>query len=320
MNKKSLAALAVLSSAAMAASASASLLMYEPFDQNVPAGTNISGLVNASSGNTWYQTGGTLGTDHQTASGNLTGPTGFPASTGNSAVLENAAEPDYDKITLNGGHVGESNPGNIYYSFLIDVPSISGLTVPSTNVNAGNDVLIGFNNQPATAPSTSRPQNWGASVVIRLNNTTVATSTGYNLGIRSSGTASGAGNTYWSGSLTPGTTNLVVVEYAASGTTGQSVSSVWINPDSSNYGAANAPAADGSSIGDITNTNNSVDYIESLTIGAGIATGAAPSNTDMDEIRVGTTWADVTAVPEPASLGLLGLAATALVGRRRKMA
>jgi len=37
---------------------------------------------------------------------------------------------------------------------------------------------------------------------------------------------------------------------------------------------------------------------------------------DFDEIRVATTWAEV-AVPEPASLGLLGLAGLLLLGRRR---
>jgi hypothetical protein len=39
----------------------------------------------------------------------------------------------------------------------------------------------------------------------------------------------------------------------------------------------------------------------------------------LDEIRVGTEWADVAPVPEPTALALFGLGAVGLLARRRRM-
>ena len=48
--------------------------------------------------------------------------------------------------------------------------------------------------------------------------------------------------------------------------------------------------------------------------------GHAVGDGDLDELRIGTTYADVvpTAVPEPAALSLLALGGVALLGRRRR--
>lgn len=46
--------------------------------------------------------------------------------------------------------------------------------------------------------------------------------------------------------------------------------------------------------------------------------GSGNFTAGIDEIRVGTTLADVSAIPEPTALGLLGIAGLALVSRRRR--
>ena len=51
---------------------------------------------------------------------------------------------------------------------------------------------------------------------------------------------------------------------------------------------------------------------------AGVWVGT--TNVLFDEIRVGTTFADVTSVPEPTSIALLGAAAMGLIARRRRHA
>ncbi|MGB7161527.1 MAG: hypothetical protein WBD40_25940 [Tepidisphaeraceae bacterium] len=43
-----------------------------------------------------------------------------------------------------------------------------------------------------------------------------------------------------------------------------------------------------------------------------------PTPITVDELRIGTTWADVAPVPEPAALSLVGLGFLALPARRRR--
>jgi hypothetical protein len=203
----------------------------------------------------------------------------------------------------------------LYYSLLLNVPDTAGLTVPNSNVNANNDIIIAFNNTPGTGP---RPSSWAGELVIRLGS--VANT--FNLGIRASTTA--AGTTYFTGDLNPATTYLVVARYASGATAGTGgVNDLWINPSSATFGLA-APAPDGSTAGHISNTGSS-DHVDTLIIGAGIATGATPNQTNIDEIRVGETWADVTSVtafvsvPEPATVGLFGIAVIGVLAQRRRI-
>jgi hypothetical protein len=308
--KKNLAVMTILCSAA--SSASASLLVYEPFDY-APAGTAIAGLTNTSSTGspTWAAAGAATTPVHQIESGNLTAPTGFPAPIGNSGSTRNADWTQFDRLSLGAGYGTNTS---LYYSLLLNVPATTGLTVSHTNLNANNDAIIMFNN--ATGASGTRPSNWAGELVTRLGS--VANT--YNVGIRASNTT--ANTTYWTGDLTPGDTHLVVVRYSQGATDSSGaddLNSIWIDPSSTTFGLAeaNVPAPDGSSDGTINSSSPTVNFAASLAIGAGIAAGTAPSQINIDEIRVGETWADVTTVPEPASLGLLAFAGVGLLRRKR---
>jgi hypothetical protein len=284
----------------------ANLLIYEPFDYST--GSAIVGQSDpyAPVGGPSWAAAGTAGTTvHQVASGSLTGPSGFPASVGNSGSLMNADSNEYARMSL-GSVYGTS--ATLFYSALIDVPATNGLTTANSNVNANNDGIIAFNNNSGAG---TKPNTWAGELVVRLG----ASANTYNLGIRGSTTA--AGTTYFSSDLTPGTTYLVVVQFTEGATAGTGgLSSMWINPSSATFGAASAPAADGSTAGTYSTTAAN-DHTSSLIIGAGIAAGADPNQTLVDEIRVGTTWADVTSVPEPSTLALAGFGLLGLISWHR---
>jgi MYXO-CTERM domain-containing protein len=192
------------------------------------------------------------------------------------------------------------------------------LTVANTNLNANNDFIIGFNN---TQGAGSRPSNWGGELVIRLGSVAGT----YNLGIRASSTPGGTnpGHTYWTPDITANTdAHLIVVRYtqgAVPGTPSDDDSnSLWLDPSSANFGVAEnlVPSPDGSSTGSINQNSPTNNYVSSIMIGAGISAGSNPNSLTFDELRVSTTWADVTAVPEP--MGLAGVAAFGLLAFRRR--
>ena len=283
----------------------ADLLIYEPFDY--AAGSAIIGSTDTySPGSPVWARAGTVGTGsvHGVVTGSLTAPSGFPTSVGNSGVTIGGPTAtgdwkEYARLTL-GTEYGANS--TTYYSLLLNVPSTTGLTVAHSNVTANNDGIIAFNN--AAGANAAEPNSWGGELVIRLGS--VANT--YNLGIRASTT--GANPVYWTGDLTPGGTHLLVASYAIGATPGTGgLSSLWLDPTS--FGGA-APSPDGTTIGTIGTAAN--DHVDSVILGAGIATGAAPNQTFVDEIRAGNTWADVTslAVPEPSTLGLAGFGALAL--------
>jgi hypothetical protein len=47
--------------------------------------------------------------------------------------------------------------------------------------------------------------------------------------------------------------------------------------------------------------------------------GSDGDNVTFDEVRFGETWADVTTIPEPTTLGLVASVALGLIGIRRMM-
>ena len=282
----------------------AGLLIYEPFDYS-PGATIIGQTDIYSPGSpTWLRAGTATTPEHQVISPSLTMPSGLPPSIGNAGeTIGGQAGGDWTEYARMNLPMEYGASSSLYYSLLLNVPSTTGLTIANSNANANNDGIIAFNN--SMGAQSTRPNTWAGELVIRLGATTGT----FDLGIRASTTA--ANTTYWSADLTPGSTYFVVVGWAESATPGTGgLSSLWINPNSSTYGASIAPAADGSTVGTFSATAAN-DHTDSLILGAGIASGTTPSQTWVDEIRVGDTWADV--VPEPSTLTLAGLGALFMV-------
>jgi MYXO-CTERM domain-containing protein len=330
--KKQVAAAVVGSVAALAASqASAGLLVYEPFDYTVGdpiAGKTPSNVYQVpNTGNTW-QSAGTVGsTRHQIASGSLVPPPGFPSSgppntIGNSGLLKAVDRTELNRLDLPTTYGVNST---LYYSLLLQISDLTGLTTPNTNANANNDGIIMFNNGIGSQPG--RPSNWAGELVIRLGS---AGGT-YNLGIRASSTPNVTvsvpnppGKTYWTGDITANSdTHLVVVRYVqganGGGDSSDDSNDLWLDPAAASYGVVEGsqPSPNGSSFGSINQANPILNSVTSLMVGSGIAVGSNPNDVFVDEVRVGDTWADVTQLPEPTALAALGIGALGLLRRRR---
>jgi hypothetical protein len=196
---------------------------------------------------------------------------------------------------------GGITSGTVYYSFAVKVTDLTGL-------NTSGVFWAGFNN-------TQGAQNTTPNTVATRVLTRSAGAGLYNIGLdKSSGTA---GSFVWdTQNFTTSDTVFIVGSYTFNPNTGDDVSQLWVDPDSSTFGGASAPTALLSSTAgtDLARVASFVLYDRSAN---------EPAAGLMDDLRFGTSWADVTpsvnSVPEPSviSLGALGLL-TGLGLRRMK--
>ncbi len=272
---------------------------YDPFaDATASGGTaynvgdSLIGQTNAQ-GLTWFQAGPTGTQSHPTISAGSLSISGLAPSTGNS-VSYGGASGDSSAVWGLGGPV---TTGTLYYSMAFQVTALGGLTT-------GGAIAFGFNN--STGSQTGQPTVIASCLEIRLSGT------GYNLGLNKNTTAAQA--VYDSvDTFATGSTLFLVGSYTFNtGTTSDDSTSLWINPDSSTFGAASAPTAT------ITSANGT--DITSASIASTLVREASTiePNMTLDDIRVGTAWSDVTpTIPEPSVLALSALGIAAGFGVRR---
>jgi hypothetical protein len=270
---------------------------YEPFSDATGSGGTaytvgsiLIGQTNAF-GRDWAQAGPVSTVTPTIASGDLTVSGLYSAGGGASAAFGgNGKSARFNMSTIPGS-------GTVYYSFAMKLTDI-------TTLNSGGVFWAGFNNSQGSQTTTP------STVVTRV--VTRSAVGGFNIGLdKSSGTT---GSFQWAGpTFTTSDTIFLVGSYTFnSGSTSDDVSQMWVNPNSSDFGAAIAPAATltSSAGGDV-----SLNQIASFVLFDRNAN--EPKSGLIDDLRIGTSWADVTptSVPEPSALALLGLGLLAAVRR-----
>jgi len=217
------------------------------------------------------------GTAPQVANGNLN-VFGLQSSVGNS-------------LSWAAGNIQEAystispavSTGPLYYSFAFQLTALPTATTYSFGL--------------LQSGSTT---NYGATVWFKANGS------GFNIGLDNR-TATPTSN-YATPIYNLNDTIFIVGSYEFISGAGNDVSRLWINPSYIDFSALSAPTATITATGgtDLTGGVNGF-----LLRGA----SGSPSG-KIDELRMGTTWASVTPVPEPSSGALLVLGGAALVAVR----
>ena len=171
----------------------------------------------------------------------------------------------------------------MYSSFAFRIFDITGLTT------AGG-IVAGFNNTPG--PQTNAPTTIDSSLWVRPTLDTTDNPANYNIGLGKTSTSSGVmwdSGVYTAKADAP--VQFAVTSYTFNTTSGtDDRATLYLNPNSSTFGGT-APTT-----GTILSTTSGSD------IPTGVATfllrqgtqAAAPQGIVFDELRVGTSWADVT--------------------------
>jgi fibronectin-binding autotransporter adhesin len=302
-----------------AATASATSLIYEPFDytlgadlgpstlssdtgqRNTQAGTTAGTAVQAdtSVGNFWRRAAPNSGSPATNvpansidiANGSLTAPaeaSTLKSAIGNSlSILDGTNSGAADRLAFRADAGTGSNvtSGSIFYSFLLNVGSLTGSN------NVAGDYFITLNNT-ANAATTANPSVVPGQMRIRIDPNDASK---YDIGMFTQRTPTQA-DAGWSNnttdatpmSLITGQTYFVVGKFniGASNST-----QLWINPDQSFFGG---PTAAPITAHDSTSGSNGT------TIGS-LLIHQRNTNPDItiDELRVGTLWSEVTPLGTP---------------------
>ncbi len=158
-----------------------------------------------------------------------------------------------------------------YYSFLLNVTDATQLS--STFGTSGNSYFVHLSTTNGASAA-----NFTAKVHIRSSNSNA----NYRLGVSETTNIPNE----VTGDLTFGNTYLIVLKYVYNNTPGNDLATMWVNPISLG-GTEPVGGITGPGSGNVTSYN-------SLNTGICIRNSSATPKADIDEIRVGTTWAQVT--------------------------
>lgn len=192
-------------------------------------------------------------------SGSLSYP-GLPASTGNKIAFDGGGS-DYYRVAA----TSPVTTGSVYYSFILNVSALGSLGTTG-----------GYFTGLLQTASTSA---FGATVWTRLSTTAGK----FNVGIS---TRSNSAVSWLAADLDPGTSYFVVAAYDIISGTANDVARIWLNTAAIG-GAEPAPDATAA-----TGTDLGATGVERIFIRQDNTTNTP--FIEFDELRVGTSWADVT--------------------------
>jgi hypothetical protein len=235
-----------------------------------------------------YNLGGLNGNVNGSSTWTTSGSAGFNIVSGN-LTYAGLADQGGNELQITNGAATSSyitfanqTSGQVYYSFLFDPIAADSANNYFTAMNPGTSVPNGGSDAIDAYYYSS------GKIYLRAN---AASATG------GTGTA-----------LTPGTTYLIVEMLDLSAHT----ASLWIDPSSSTFGTLTPPTATAT----ISGTSATITSIDDVGFKAQSAAGGPYL---VDNLLIGTTWADVTptTVPEPTMCALAGLGMLGLVLARR---
>ncbi len=280
------------------ATAQAALIAYEPFNDTTP--NRVLGQANASTGTSWLLAaaaaagGDTTGVN--VASGSLAVPAVMPTPIGNSATINGNGNSSGAADRLAFASVGGAiTSGSVFFSMAVKITDVNA--AQSNNTIGG--FFFGLNNTGNSA-TTTNPSSVAARLQMRIDPTDASK---YDLAIFNNRAAVST-SPFWTSGLTVGDTQFLVGSYDIA----NQVSKLWVNPSMNTFGDNSlTPAA----------TVSDTTAGAAINIASIILRQSPAPFVNLDEIRVGTDWASVTA-PEPGTLTLLVLACGVLSSAVRK--
>jgi len=295
---RSLYAIGVAAALGLAGVLPARAALYEGFDY--PPSVQLAGQTNPQTGQPWTYVGTAAANsaDLTTSSDNLT-YAGFPDATG-SSVITNRTQTGVSRLPLPAA----VNSGTVYYSMLLRVNDMAGLT----NTTTGSFFAGLHNSNTAGQPSITVS---GAPLLIHLDPTNP---NAYNLGVGVS--TNNADRVFSTVQHALGETVLVVGSYEFVPGADNDVARLWINPASTSFGAETPPDPPTVISDGVTSAGVASDIAQLVSFYLR-NNGVEPQTIQVDELRVDTTWAGVTTIPEPSAMLLVMVVLGGLARRRR---
>ena len=282
--------------------ASAAVLADDDFDYPTPgdlAGNGGWGFVGTATG------AGNI--DPTVGSGSLADPD-RPAGFGNKVFLDGTSPAGVAKLTTMADQALAS--GTVFYSMQLTVTSNAG-----NLSNTTGSFIAGYSINDTLAPGATSVATAAGALMIHRD---PLDTNFYNLGIGV--TENTADRQFDAAPLAANTPYFVVVGYEFGAGTDDDVARIWINPAPGTYGAAVAPTGVDADLNyeDSTGADN-ITATDRATLASFFLrnNSTAPDGIEIDDLLIGNTWAEVTAVPEPGAAVLASLA-LALAGCRRR--